>query len=133
MTTENTIGLISLIVFLISQTGIFGYYLGVMRGKIKSLNEGLLFIRDDITAMGIRVEHNQEEAVELFVSKIRCNGIQEKWESRVEALLDHRDIWNEQNTVEHKSLKELASGTHERLDKLIECIHKLDKRIPQSD
>jgi hypothetical protein len=121
MDSEAVIAAVSLIIFLLCQTGGFMYYAGKLSQKVSGDGDDLLNLRADVSGLGKKVESNRKASFVDFVTHVECNGISAQ-----------RDIRDEQNAKEHSELKDMVGDTNEKLDAIFECLHKLDKRVPDA-
>lgn len=125
MTPEEIIALISLVVFLLIQTAVFGYYAGKMGGRVTTAEKDITENHDDLNSLGKKVESSSSDMFDIFVTNAKCAGLNKQKEIQFEALQKEREIYNTQNSKEHNDLLEQGKETTKALVVMSDCLHKL--------
>jgi hypothetical protein len=131
MTIEQILAIATLILFLIAQTAIMAHYFGKLSGKVTELDTRQGNSDAHFKEMEEKIDEQCEQSFKHFVTKPECTLINEGWEKRVEAILENRDLRDQQNLKDHDILIKRADADGETLIEISKCLHRLDKRFPE--
>ena len=122
---------------------IYAIVAGKAYGRLKAEHEqsiiDILGNTSDIDKLGAKVDANKEQAFDEFVHKNDCDAINKNWKTYTDSLVSHRDIFNEQNSRDHETIgeslrafiddsKEERKLANMKLDKISECLHKMQNK-----
>ncbi len=127
------------IVILIAHSTLIGMWVGRLTARIKTNDE--------------ECEKLSEQLIH-FVTHDKCRGINDRWQIQIEAALKYRDGLENRNTGEHDGIidsmrennerfmkelerinidrKDAAEKITARLDKMSECLHKIQIQLAQT-
>ena len=125
ITTPQLVGFF--ITILLHSVGL-AFFLGKLFASVTELRR-----RDNERSEGIEELHNKidsfsSDLFDTFVTKGQCKGINDQWKIEVKGLLAQRDIYNAQNSKEHGSLTKLLERTNKQLEKISDCLHRLQNK-----
>ncbi len=112
----------TLAVLLIAQSSMIAYYFGKMATHIASLATVDAGIKEDIAGLADRIHDNDQGYYKTFESK---NSV----DLKIKAMRENLGIFTDQNSKEHNDILVNSEKINISLEKMNNCLHRLDKEI----